>query len=176
MQGKKKSRLQKARAAPVLDQRPAPGAGNEEKDEVPEEDEGRAGQKKARKEAMKQYRADQKEAADERLEKKATKDLVRSEARRAKEEARVAAEREAKEADDKARAAKEEAEQAEFDDWKSMFETAEDGTGEAEALEESQGLLGEFISYIKKRKVVVVEDIAREFNLRSTVRVAPVNP
>lgn len=40
--------------------------------------------------------------------------------------------------------------------------------GEAEDAEENQGLLGQFIDYIKSRKTVPLEQLATEFKLRTT--------
>ena len=54
---------------------------------------------------------------------------------------------------------KKKSEQAEYDDWKDMFSTDEAGTEEASVGAESQGLLSEFVDYIKKHKVVVLEDL-----------------
>jgi hypothetical protein len=41
-------------------------------------------------------------------------------------------------------------------------------TGEAEDAEESTGLLGQFVEYIKTRKTVPLEQLATEFKLRTT--------
>ena len=59
------------------------------------------------------------------------------------------------------------AEQEEYDSWKDMFSTDEAGNMEAETAEESQSLLQEFIEYIKTHKVVVLEELAQHFKLRT---------
>ena len=72
---------------------------------------------------------------------------------------------------------KKKSEQAEYDNWKDMFSTDEAGTEEASVGAESQGLLSEFVDYIKKHKVVVLEDLANNFGLRTEERaLTPPNP
>jgi DNA-binding MarR family transcriptional regulator len=48
-----------------------------------------------------------------------------------------------------------------------MFSTDEQGSVDEEISEESQGLLQQFVDYIKTHKVVVLEELAREFGLRT---------
>jgi hypothetical protein len=43
------------------------------------------------------------------------------------------------------------------------------GSVEQDVASESQGMLQEFLDYIKNSKVVVLEDLAAEFNLRTQV-------
>jgi hypothetical protein len=52
-----------------------------------------------------------------------------------------------------------------------MFSTDAAGSVEDEIAEESQGLLQEFIDYIKVHKVVVLEELAANFGLRTEVRI-----
>ena len=66
-----------------------------------------------------------------------------------------------------ARVEKEKAEAAEFDKWKDMFTVTNEGTVEEEMAEESGGLLAEFVDYIAEKKVVVLEELAAEFGLRT---------
>uniref|UniRef100_K3W7P3 DDRGK domain-containing protein 1 n=1 Tax=Globisporangium ultimum (strain ATCC 200006 / CBS 805.95 / DAOM BR144) TaxID=431595 RepID=K3W7P3_GLOUD len=56
-------------------------------------------------------------------------------------------------------------EQEEFDKWKNMFVVEEEGSRLAEDSEESQNLLQQFVDYIKSHKVVLLEDLAVEFNM-----------
>ena len=58
-------------------------------------------------------------------------------------------------------------ENEEFDKWKDMFTVEGEGTVEQEIQQESQGLLQEFIDHIVERKVVVLEELAAEFGLRT---------
>ena len=48
-----------------------------------------------------------------------------------------------------------------------MFTVEGEGTVEQEIQQESQGLLQEFIDHIVERKVVVLEELAAEFGLRT---------
>ena len=55
----------------------------------------------------------------------------------------------------------------EFEDWKDMFETTEEGTDKLSS-EETGNLLEKFIAYIKRKKVVLLEDLATDFGITST--------
>ena len=91
----------------------------------------------------------------------AERDAARK-ARDAEREAKALAREEAE------RRAQEEAEkkkQAEYEQWKSMItidDAGEEGAGEAE----DEGLVDQFIAYIKQHKVVVLAELAGEFKLR----------
>ena len=85
----------------------------------------------------------------------------------AKEAEREERERAAREAEESARVEKEKAEAAEFDKWKDMFTVTNEGTVEEEMAEESGGLLAEFVDRIVEKKVVVLEELAAEFGLRT---------
>lgn len=54
-----------------------------------------------------------------------------------------------------------------YDEWKDLISVETEGTGEGDAAVESQGLLGEFIEYIKNNKVCALEDLASEFGMRT---------
>ncbi|KAK1941276.1 DDRGK domain-containing protein 1 [Phytophthora citrophthora] len=60
---------------------------------------------------------------------------------------------------------KERKEKEEFDQWKDMFTIEDQGTKLEEDSEESQTLLQQFVDYVKSHKVVLLEDLASEFNL-----------
>ncbi|KAF4316470.1 hypothetical protein BBO99_00007671 [Phytophthora kernoviae] len=60
---------------------------------------------------------------------------------------------------------KEREEKEEFDQWKDMFTIEEQGSKLAEDSEESQMLLQKFVDFIVSQKVVLLEDLAAEFNL-----------
>ena len=85
-------------------------------------------------------------------------------AKEAEREERERAEQEALEALRKEQEARE---NEEFDKWKDMFTVEGEGTVEQEIQQESQGLLQEFIDHIVERKVVVLEELAAEFGLRT---------
>ena len=52
-----------------------------------------------------------------------------------------------------------------------MFSTDDAGHVEAEVATESQGMLEEFVGYIKSHKVVVLEDLAAHFSLKTEAAV-----
>ncbi|KAG6397826.1 hypothetical protein SASPL_139274 [Salvia splendens] len=54
-----------------------------------------------------------------------------------------------------------------FEKWKGAFSVDAEGTTENEVQDGSQGLLFDFVEYIKKHKCVPLEDIAAEFKLRT---------
>ncbi|RMX67193.1 hypothetical protein KXD40_008590 [Peronospora effusa] len=60
---------------------------------------------------------------------------------------------------------KERKDKEEFDQWKDMFTIEEQGMKLPENSEESQILLQHFVDYVKSHKVVLLEDLASEFNL-----------
>eukprot|EP00941_MAST-03F_sp_MAST-3F-sp1_P001507 g1507.t1 len=119
-------------------------------------------QRKQEKKERREYERHVREEKEQREKEKKTtsryamKIAAREEARLARE---AAIEEEKKKEEEKA--------QKEFDDWKDMFEVDEAGEGDAAIEEESSGLLQEFIDYVKMRKVVVLEDVAAEFGIRS---------
>ncbi|KAG3248178.1 hypothetical protein PI124_g7156 [Phytophthora idaei] len=80
-----------------------------------------------------------------------------------KEEAKIEAALEEQER--KLKEEKERKEKEEFDQWKDMFTIEEQGTKLVEDSEESQTLLQQFVDYVKSHKVVLLEDLASEFNL-----------
>lgn len=129
-----------------------------EGDEVEDED-PRAAAKRAERLAAAREREEAREAIRERDEQKNAarrqKDEAREEKQRAKEEAeRLKREEEAKK------------QQEEFDKWKDLITVDDEGTDETEANGDSEGLLANFVSYIKEHKVVVLEDLAATFELR----------
>lgn len=72
--------------------------------------------------------------------------------------------------EEEARALKEkeeEAANAEFEKWKGAFSVKEEGTAEEEMHDGGQGLLFDFVEYIKKHKCIPLEDLAAEFKLRT---------
>jgi hypothetical protein len=119
-------------------------------------------QRKQEKRDRREWEKHQRDIKEEKREEKRTQSKYAKKLA-AREEERLAREAEAAEAKRK----EEEAAQAEFENWKDMFEVDEAGDGDAAIAEESQGLLQDFIDYVKRRKVVVLEDVAGEFGIRS---------
>ncbi|XP_059293301.1 DDRGK domain-containing protein 1 [Lycium ferocissimum] len=120
-----------------------------------------------KKEKKRQEREAQRQAEEAARESKHTKQSHYDEVRRRKEEEREAKER-ALEEEAKARQAKEEEAAAlEFEKWKGEISVDAEGTTENEVQDGSQGLLFDFVEYIKKHKCVPLEDLAAEFKLRT---------
>lgn len=165
---KKKSRLERVRRAAA-----------EPQDESDDEDvgdgidnggggdDGPMTKKKMRKEGIKQFKADERLAQEQSKDRKTEKEEKRQQEQQRKQEEREAAEKErlAEEAKKEEEIRKKEEE--EYDSWKDMIVVEQDGTEENDAQCESEGLLGEFIDYIKTKKVVVLDELATEFNLRT---------
>ncbi|KAK6149336.1 hypothetical protein DH2020_016861 [Rehmannia glutinosa] len=120
-----------------------------------------------KKEKKRQEREAQRQAEDSARESRRTKQDRYEEMRRRKDEEREAHER-MLEKEAKARKAKEEEAAAlDFEKWKGEFSVDAEGTTENEVQDGSQGLLFDFVEYIKKQKCVPLEDIAAEFKLRT---------
>mmetsp|Transcript_4297 Transcript_4297/g.7371 ORF Transcript_4297/g.7371 Transcript_4297/m.7371 type:complete len:306 (-) Transcript_4297:196-1113(-) len=83
-----------------------------------------------------------------------------------KEEERSEEKRKQEEMENLLREEREKKEQAEYEKWKSSMSISAEGSGAAEVEAESQGLLREFINYIKAHKVVVLEELASAFKLK----------
>lgn len=85
----------------------------------------------------------------------------------AKDLAREATELAEREQADKERAEAEKASAEEFDKWKDLFTVETSGTVEQTTAEDSAGLLQDFVDHIVQKKVVVLEELAAEFGLRT---------
>lgn len=143
---------------------------DDESDEEQEEQEGKLSKKerkKARKEDKRSDKAGRRQAEIEAREAKAEKGSKYADRQRQKELEREEKEREQQEEAERKQAEQDAQDQEEFDKWKDMFSTEEGGTVEDEISQESQGLLSEFVDYIKHRKMVVLEELAAEFGLRT---------
>ncbi|KAK1360776.1 DDRGK domain-containing protein 1 [Heracleum sosnowskyi] len=120
-----------------------------------------------KKEKKRQEREAQRQAEEAARDSRVTKQDWYAEMRRKKDEEREAEERRMEE-EAKARQAKEEEAAAlEFEKWKGEFSIDAEGTTENEVQDASQGLLFDFVEYIKKHKCVQLEDLAAEFKLRT---------
>ncbi|ELU04147.1 hypothetical protein CAPTEDRAFT_219590 [Capitella teleta] len=90
------------------------------------------------------------------------------EAKRKKAEEKEEMEEKLREEDEKKR--KEEEEAREYEEYlklKEAFSVDEEGTHEAELNEDTESLLQEFINYIKNMKVIMLEDLAAHFKIRT---------
>ncbi|KAH6834796.1 DDRGK domain protein [Perilla frutescens var. hirtella] len=102
-----------------------------------------------KKEKKRHERDAQRQAEDAARESRSTKQDRYDEMRRRKDEEREAHERML------------------FEKWKGAFSVDAEGTTENDVQDGSQGLLFDFVEYIKKHKYVPLEDIAAEFKLRT---------
>eukprot|EP01112_Ceratiomyxa_fruticulosa_P021982 TRINITY_DN792_c0_g3_i1.p1 TRINITY_DN792_c0_g3~~TRINITY_DN792_c0_g3_i1.p1 ORF type:complete len:317 (-),score=100.61 TRINITY_DN792_c0_g3_i1:122-1072(-) len=122
--------------------------------------------RKAREQYL-EYKEQQKkieeEREEERMRDKEEEDLERQE----EEEEKKEKEREEREKEDQIRKAKEQEEEEEYKKWKAGIEIESSGTGEEEASNQ-QSRLGEFIETLKTKKVVQLEDLASEFDMRTS--------
>ncbi|KAL3687871.1 hypothetical protein R1sor_014180 [Riccia sorocarpa] len=117
-------------------------------------------EKKQEKEERKQAELASRELRREKQDKHAEK-------RRQKDEEREAEGKRKEEEAEQQKLKEEEAANAEFEKWKSAFSIDTEGTQEQDVQVEGQGLLNDFVDYIKKHKCVGLEDLAAEFNLRT---------
>ncbi|RZB41601.1 DDRGK domain containing protein [Asbolus verrucosus] len=121
--------------------------------------------KKAKLEAKAEKRAQREAEEQSRAEKRKKEQLA--EEKRKKEEEKLKAEEKLKEEEE--RKAKEEKERREHEEYlkmKEAFSIEEEGYEEGDENAE-MNLLQEFVSYIKKNKVVVIEDLAAHFKLKT---------
>ncbi|NXF25564.1 DDRGK protein, partial [Rhodinocichla rosea] len=137
-------------------------------EEVPEfQVSGKIGAKKQRKLEEKQARRAQREAEEAEREERRKLESKREEERR-KEEERIRQEEERQE--EEKRKAKEEEEKREYEEYlklKESFVVEEEGVEESMTEEQSRSFLMEFLEYVKKTKVIQLEDLASHLGLRT---------
>ncbi|NWY52761.1 DDRGK protein, partial [Chionis minor] len=143
-------------------------AEEDDAEEVPEfQVSGKIGAKKQRKLEEKQARKAQREAEEAEREERKKLESKREEERR-KEEERIRLEEERQE--EEKRKAKEEEEKREYEEYlklKESFVVEEEGVEESMTEEESRSFLLEFLEYVKKTKVIQLEDLASHLGLRT---------
>ncbi|NXC55385.1 DDRGK protein, partial [Aleadryas rufinucha] len=143
-------------------------AEEEDAEEVPEfQVSGKIGAKKQRKLEEKQARKAQREAEEAEREERRKLESKREEERR-KEEERIRLEEERQE--EEKRKAKEEEEKREYEEYlklKESFVVEEEGVEESMTEEQSRSFLVEFLEYVKKTKVIQLEDLASHLGLRT---------
>ncbi|XP_010267743.1 PREDICTED: DDRGK domain-containing protein 1 [Nelumbo nucifera] len=135
-------------------------------DDAPE-DEYYVAKASKKKEKKRQEREAQRQAEEAARESRKTKQDHYAEMRRKKDEEREAQERLLEEEARARKAKEEEAAALEFEKWKGEFSVDAEGTTESEVQDGNQGLLFDFVEYIKKNKCVPLEDLAAEFKLRT---------
>ncbi|NXM51916.1 DDRGK protein, partial [Illadopsis cleaveri] len=143
-------------------------AEEEDAEEVPEfQVSGKIGAKKQRKLEEKQARKAQREAEEAEREERRKLESKREEESR-KEEERIRLEEERQE--EEKRKAKEEEEKREYEEYlklKESFVVEEEGVEESMTEEQSRSFLMEFLEYVKKTKVIQLEDLASHLGLRT---------
>lgn len=133
---------------------------------------GKVGAKKQRKLEEKQARKAQREAEmEEREERKRMQELREQERQKEEEKERL---QEQKQEEDLQRAKDEQErrEEEEYQRLKESFVIEEQGESEELTEQESRNLLQEFIDYVKKSKVVLLEDLASHFGMRTQDAIA----
>ncbi|KAJ8395595.1 hypothetical protein AAFF_G00030760 [Aldrovandia affinis] len=128
---------------------------------------GKVGAKKQRKLEEKQAKRAQREAElEEREERKRTQELREQERRKEDEKERLQ-EQKQEEEDRRAKEEQERKEEEEYLRLKESFVIEEQGVTEELTEQESRSLLQEFIQYIQDSKVVLLEDLASHFGMRT---------
>jgi len=125
----------------------------------------KVGKKKLEKLERKQEKAAAREAQIAMQEERKKKDSAYEEARRQREDEREAKRKKQEDEETKKREEEKKKDDEVYEQWKELITVETTGSGESDAAQESQGLLDEFISYIKNNKVVVLEELRAEFKL-----------
>lgn len=125
----------------------------------------KVGTKKLAKLEAKAEKKAQREVEEQMREDKKKRDAMADEERRKREAEDEAEEKKREEAERLERELKEKQEYEEYLKMKEAFSVEEEGFEEGET--ESENLLQEFVNFIKTNKVVVLEDLAREFSLKT---------
>jgi hypothetical protein len=139
---------------------------DEENEEAPET-EYYVPKSSKKREMKRQERESQRQAEEGAREIRRVKQDQYAERRHRKDEEHEAEERRKEEEAKAQKEKEEEAANAEFEKWKGAFLVKEEGTAEEEMQDGGQGLLFDFVEYIKKHKCVPLEDLAAEFKLRT---------
>ncbi|XP_076867505.1 DDRGK domain-containing protein 1 [Brachyhypopomus gauderio] len=149
----------------------------DEEGEMPPADErpqapGKVGAKKQRKLEEKQARKAQREAElEEREERRRMQELREQEKKKEEEKERLLEQKQEEELQ-RAKEEQEKREEEEYQRLKESFVIEEQGETEELTEQESRNLLQEFIQYVKDSKVVLLEDLASHFGLRTQDAIA----
>ncbi|XDV21556.1 hypothetical protein PO909_026639 [Leuciscus waleckii] len=171
------TRVSAQRAQRASDNEDSPVEADEDQEDRPASEErpqaaGKVGAKKQKKLEEKQARKAQREAElEEREERKKMQELRDQERQKEEEKEKLQEQKQ----EDELRRAKEDQERREEEEYQRMKEAfVIEDQGEAEELDEqeSRNLLQEFIQYVKKSKVVLLEDLASHFGLRTQDAIA----
>lgn len=171
------SRVSAQRAQRASDNEDSPAEADENQEDGPPSEErpqaaGKVGAKKQKKLEEKQARKAQREAElEEREERKRMQELRDQERQKEEEKERLQEQKQ----EEELRRAKEEQERREEEEYLRLKESfVIEDQGEADELDEqeSRNLLQEFIQYVKNSKVVLLEDLASHFGLRTQDAIA----
>lgn len=127
---------------------------------------GEGGRVKKKKEANREARREAREARLAQLQEMREREERREELRREQEEEEERREREREEEERKQREEKEMREREEYEEWKGLFEVEETGE-DAVTAEEDEGMMERFCEYVREGKMVVLEEMAAEFGLKT---------
>jgi len=125
-------------------------------------------QAKADKRAMREAEEQEREEKNQRLERE-------NEERRKEEALQAAEEARREEEEQREREEKEKRELEEYMALKAQFSVEEEGFDETQDEDQQRNLLQEFVDYIKNEKVVVLEDLAARFKLKTQAVIDRVN-
>ncbi|XP_019723708.1 DDRGK domain-containing protein 1 [Hippocampus comes] len=149
--------------------------GEEDDDETEEQSfqpTAKIGAKKQRKLEEKQAKKAQREAELEEREERKRMQELRDEERRQEEEKERLLEKQQEEDERRAKEEKEKQEEEEYLRLKASFVVEDQGEEEQLTEDQSRNLLQEFIDYIESSKVVLLEDLASHFGMRTKDAIA----
>ncbi|XP_076630801.1 DDRGK domain containing 1 [Colletes latitarsis] len=140
--------------------------GNDEADEKPDISDQKIGAKKRAKLAAKAEKKVQREAAEQEREERKKREQLYQEQRDKEYEKEREEELKQQEAEKKAREEQEKKDHEEYLKMKEAFSIEDEGY-EQEEQEDEENLLQAFVEHIKRNKVVVLEDLAATFGLKT---------
>lgn len=165
-----RNRARVAAAAPAEQHAPNRDEDDDDEDEIPHAGQDLAAEKMgAKKRAKLEAKAEKKALREQELkmrEDQKKKDALAEEERKRQEEMEAEEERKQEEAERKAREERERREHEEYLKMKEAFSVEEEGFDQEEE-NDKQNLLQEFINFVKDNKVVVLEDLAVHFKLKT---------
>ncbi|KAL4709516.1 hypothetical protein ACJJTC_007247 [Scirpophaga incertulas] len=142
------------------------GNDNESEASAKAEFDDKMGAKKRAKLEAKMEKKKAREAEEQFREMKKKRDEELQEEKRKEEEKREEEERQREEAERKAEEERKQREQAEYEAMKAAFSVDSEGFEENDE-QDKENLLRDFIQYIKDQKVVLLEDLAAHFKLKT---------
>lgn len=135
-----------------------------EKDDVEVVDSKLGAKKRAKMEAKAEKKAAREAEEQLRLEKKKKQEMADEERRKAEEKEKE----EEKQREEREKKAKEEQERKDYEEYLKMKEAfSVEEEGYEEEVGQEQNVLQEFVNYIKTNKVVIIEDLAAHFKLKT---------